>query len=45
MPPCRWDSWGRLIAPHTAHFAWANIEGNHEIEVHQYISSLAIRPP
>ena len=29
----RWDSWGRLIAPHTSRYAWANIEGNHEIEV------------
>ena len=31
----RWDSWGRLIAPHTSRYAWANIEGNHEIEVGQ----------
>ncbi|CAL8470424.1 g9966 [Coccomyxa elongata] len=29
----RWDSWGRLIAPHTSRFAWAVIEGNHELEV------------
>ncbi len=29
----RWDTWGRLIAPHTSRFAWAVIEGNHELEV------------
>lgn len=29
----RWDTYGRLVAPHTSRFAWAVIEGNHELEV------------
>ncbi|KAK9820918.1 hypothetical protein WJX74_007259 [Apatococcus lobatus] len=29
----RWDTYGRLVQPSTAHIAWMNIEGNHEQEL------------
>lgn len=28
----RWDSWGRLVAPHAAETVWMFTEGNHEKE-------------
>jgi hypothetical protein len=37
----RWDTWARLIAPHTSRFAWAVIEGNHELEVRQHLPASA----
>lgn len=39
----RWDTWGRLIAPHTSRFAWAVIEGNHELEVRLLLHPLLFR--
>lgn len=36
----RWDTYGRLVAPHTSRFAWAVIEGNHELEVRYWTRSL-----
>jgi hypothetical protein len=35
----RWDTYGRLVAPHTSRFAWAVIEGNHELEVRYWDTS------
>lgn len=35
----RWDTYGRLVAPHTSRFAWAVIEGNHELEVRYWTHS------